>query len=64
MPRAALRAELDPCCFWPIHRSTVVNANAIAGVTRDFRGRVLVKLKSRPEKLTVSDAHVRLFKQM
>jgi DNA-binding LytR/AlgR family response regulator len=63
-PLKELLDELDPSCFWPIHRSTVVNANAIAGVTRDFRGRVMVKLKSRPEKLTVSDAHVHLFKQM
>jgi DNA-binding LytR/AlgR family response regulator len=55
---------LDPGCFWPIHRSTIVNANAIAGVTRDFRGRIVVKLKSRSEKLTVSEAHEHLFKQM
>ncbi len=59
-----LQEELDPSSFWPIHRSTIVNANAIAGVTRDFRGRVLVKLKSRAEKLAVSEAHEHLFKQM
>ena len=33
-----LAAELDPELFWQIHRSTLVNANAIAGVTRDLRG--------------------------
>ncbi len=59
-----LQDELDPACFWPIHRSTIVNANAIAGVSRDFRGRLSVKLKSRNEKLPVSDAHVHLFRQM
>jgi DNA-binding LytR/AlgR family response regulator len=59
-----LQDELDPTCFWPIHRSTIVNANAIAGVTRDFGGRVMVKLKTRPEKLPVSDAHEHLFRQM
>jgi len=59
-----LQEELDPASFWPIHRSTIVNANAIAGITRDFRGRVLVTLKSRVEKLTVSEAHEHLFKQM
>jgi len=59
-----LQDELDPACFWPIHRSTIVNANAIAGVTRDIRGRVAVKLKSRAEKLPVSEAHEHLFKQM
>lgn len=63
-PLKELQDELDPACFWPIHRSTIVNANAIAGVTRDFRGRVLVKLKSRSETLAVSEAHTHLFRQM
>lgn len=56
--------QLDPNVFWPIHRSTIVNANAIAGVVRDIRGRISVKLKQRPEKLPVSDAHAHLFRQM
>ena len=56
--------QLDPACFWMIHRSTIVNANDIAGVTRDLRGRLSVRLKSRPEKLAVSEAHERLFRQM
>jgi DNA-binding LytR/AlgR family response regulator len=59
-----LQAELDPAIFWPIHRSTVVNANAIAGVSRDFRGRMSVSLKQREERLTVSESHHHLFKQM
>ena len=59
-----LQEQLDPSCFWPIHRSTIVNANAIAGVSRDFRGRVSVKLKSRSEKLPVSEGHEHLFRQM
>jgi DNA-binding LytR/AlgR family response regulator len=63
-PLKELQEELDPACFWPIHRSTIVNANAIAGVTRDFRGRVLVKLKARADRLVVSEAHTHLFKMM
>jgi DNA-binding LytR/AlgR family response regulator len=63
-PLKELQEELDPACFWPIHRSTIVNANAIAGVTRDFRGRIQVRLKSRSEKLAVSEAHEHLFRQM
>lgn len=59
-----LQAELDPAIFWPIHRSTVVNANAIAGVSRDFRGRLTVTLKQRSEALSVSESHQHLFKQM
>ncbi len=56
--------ELDPNQFWQIHRSTLVNATSISGVTRDFRGRMLVKLKSRPETLLVSDTYTHLFRQM
>jgi DNA-binding LytR/AlgR family response regulator len=59
-----LHSELDPSIFWPIHRSTLVNANAIAGVSRDFRGRLLVSLKQREEQLIVSESHQHLFKQM
>jgi DNA-binding LytR/AlgR family response regulator len=59
-----LQEQLDPSCFWTIHRSTIVNANAIAGVSRDFRGRVSVKLKARSEKLAVSEGHEHLFRQM
>lgn len=59
-----LQEELDPACFWPIHRSTIVNAHAIAGVQRDFRGHVTVRLKSRADRLPVSEAHAHLFRQM
>jgi DNA-binding LytR/AlgR family response regulator len=59
-----LQEQLDPAAFWTIHRSYIVNANAISGVARDFRGRVQVKLKARPEKLAVSEAHAHLFRQM
>jgi DNA-binding LytR/AlgR family response regulator len=59
-----LHGELDPAIFWPIHRSTLVNANAIAGVSRDLRGRLLVNLKQREEQLIVSESHQHLFKQM
>jgi DNA-binding LytR/AlgR family response regulator len=59
-----LQSQLDPASFWPIHRSTVVNANAIAGVSRDFRGQLSVTLKSRPERLAVSESQQYRFKQM
>jgi DNA-binding LytR/AlgR family response regulator len=56
--------ELDPQQFWQIHRGTLVNAMAVAGVSRDFRGRLLVKLKERSDTLQVSDSYAHLFKQM
>jgi DNA-binding LytR/AlgR family response regulator len=63
-PLAELLAELDPAIFWPIHRSTVVNVRAIAGVSRDLRGRLFVRLKQRDERLSVSESHQHLFKRM
>jgi DNA-binding LytR/AlgR family response regulator len=55
---------LDSNVFWQIHRSTIVNAKAIENVTRDFRGQATVKIKGRPENLTVSRPFSHLFKQM
>lgn len=63
-PIKELIDELDPHVFWQIHRGTVVNANAIAGVTRDIGGHLRVKLKDRPETLAVSEPYRHLFKQM
>ena len=63
-PIKELTQELDPASFWQIHRSTIVNVNAIAGVVRDLRGRTQVRLKRREELLAVSDAYTQLFRQM
>lgn len=56
--------ELDPSMFWRIHRSTVVNVAQIAGVSRSMTGRGVVRLKGRPENLTVSRPYLHLFKQI
>jgi DNA-binding LytR/AlgR family response regulator len=63
-PIKELVQELDPVLFWQIHRSTIVNVNAIAGVSRDFAGRLLVKLKNRKEALAVSQPFAHRFRQM
>src|SRR3954468_14128437 len=63
-PIKELSQELDPASFWQIHRSTIVNVHAIAGVVRDLRGRTQVRLKRREEVLQVSDAYTALFRQM
>jgi DNA-binding LytR/AlgR family response regulator len=63
-PIRELLDGLDPEVFWQIHRSTIVNANAIAGVTRDFRGQAHVKIKGKDESLVVSRIYSHLFKQM
>lgn len=63
-PIKELVEELDPEQFWQIHRATIVNVKAIAGVGRDLRGRQLVQLKNYPQKLEVSRNYTHLFKQM
>jgi DNA-binding LytR/AlgR family response regulator len=63
-PIKELIDELDPAVFWQIHRSTLVNVKAIAGVTRDFRGRQIVSVRGHGEKLEVSRSYAHLFKGM
>ncbi len=64
MPLKDLVEQLDPTVFWQIHRSTIVNLNAVGSVVRDAGGRVLLKLKMRREMLQVSEAYAHLFRQM
>jgi len=59
-----LTDELDPASFWQIHRSTLVNVNAIDSVLRDIGGRVQVRLKNRKELLPVSETYAHLFRSM
>jgi DNA-binding LytR/AlgR family response regulator len=63
-PIKELIEELDAEVFWQIHRSTLVNTQHIAGVSRDLRGRQLVAVKGHPEKLEVSRSFTGLFKGM
>jgi DNA-binding LytR/AlgR family response regulator len=50
----SLLDELDPEIFAQVHRSTVVNLNAIASIERDRHGHMTIRLKQRSETLAVS----------
>jgi DNA-binding LytR/AlgR family response regulator len=63
-PIKALIDELDPDEFWQIHRATVVRVDAVAEVSRNFRGNQIVHVKGSDEKLEVSRTFNHLFKQM
>ena len=63
-PIRELLDVLDPAIFKQIHRSTIVNLRAVASVTRDDTGRGIVKLKTRPETLSVSQPFMSLFRNM
>lgn len=63
-PISKLREQLDEQKFWQIHRSVIVAAHHVAGTRQDFRGRLMVQLKGRPEQLVVSRNYVDLFRGM
>ena len=63
-PIKELVAELDGTRFWQIHRATIVNTRAIAGVVRGLKDSADLKLKNRSETLIVSRAYLHLFRQM
>ncbi len=63
-PIRELLEVLDPATFKQIHRSTIVNLKAIASIARDDTGKGTVRLKSRPETLTVSQPFMTLFRNM
>ncbi|WP_312768236.1 LytR/AlgR family response regulator transcription factor [Pseudoxanthomonas mexicana] len=63
-PLRELLDSLDAATFKQIHRSTIVNMKAVASVSRDDTGRGRLKLKNRPETLTVSQPFMSLFRSM
>lgn len=63
-PIKDLLGMLDANVFKQIHRSTIVNLKAVAGIARDESGRGTVRLKCRPETLPVSAPFMALFRQM
>jgi len=63
-PIRELLEVLDTNTFKQIHRSTIVNLKAIAGIVRDESGKGTVRLRNRPETLSVSQPFMALFRTM
>jgi len=63
-PIRELLEQLDPAVVKQIHRSTIVNLKAIAAIVRDDSGKGTVRLRQRPETLTVSQPFMALFRNM
>ena len=59
-----LLKELDPDQFWQIHRSTLVNVNAIASVQHGLDGHLRLRVGQRPDLLVVSRPFIHRFRQM
>lgn len=64
LPLSELAGQLDADVFWQVHRSTIVNMNAVASTRRDLSGRAFITLKDGKTELPVSRAYAHLFKQM
>lgn len=63
-PIKELADELDPEHFWQIHRGIIVNADHISRVSRSLTGGGVLRLRNRPETLTVSQRYMHIFRQM
>jgi DNA-binding LytR/AlgR family response regulator len=63
-PLKELLSQLDASQFAQVHRSVVVNLQAISHVTRGLNETADIHLKGRPEVLPVSRSYLHLFKQM
>jgi DNA-binding LytR/AlgR family response regulator len=59
-----LLAQLDPDAFQQIHRSVIVNLNAVSGTRRDLSGKLYVRIRNHARELPVARQYVNLFRQM
>jgi DNA-binding LytR/AlgR family response regulator len=64
VPLSELAQQLDPAAFVQIHRSVIVNLNAVSGTRRDLAGKLYVRLRDHPRELPVSRQYVHLFQRM
>jgi DNA-binding LytR/AlgR family response regulator len=64
IPLSELARQLDSDDFAQIHRSVIVNMNAVAGTRRDLAGKMYVRLRDCPRELPVARPYVHLFRQM
>jgi DNA-binding LytR/AlgR family response regulator len=63
-PIIELLDRLNAAHFKQIHRATIVNLRAIKTVSRDDSGKGMIKLKARPETLSISQPFMHLFRNM
>jgi len=61
-PLKSLVEQLDPARFQQVHRSLVVNLDAVSHVTRAENETADLSFKTRPEVLTISRTYLHLFK--
>jgi DNA-binding LytR/AlgR family response regulator len=62
-PLSELITQLDPECFWQIHRSTIVNVSKVVAVNQTGRDSYALTVKDSKVSLPVSRAFIHQFKQ-
>lgn len=61
---AELAAQLAPETFVQIHRSVIVNMNAVSGTRRDLAGKLYARIHDHARELPVARQYAGLFRQM
>jgi len=64
VPLSELAEQLDPDDFAQIHRSVIVNMNAVNATRRDLTGKLYVRIRDHTRELPVARQYVHLFRQM
>ncbi|HVG05370.1 MAG TPA: LytTR family DNA-binding domain-containing protein [Burkholderiaceae bacterium] len=64
VPLSELGEQLNPGDFAQIHRSVIVNLNAVAATRRDLTGKLYVRMRDTSRELPVARQYVHLFRQM
>jgi DNA-binding LytR/AlgR family response regulator len=64
VPLSELGEQLNPDDFAQIHRSVIVNMNAVEGTRRDLAGKLQVRIRHTARELPVARQYVHLFRQM
>lgn len=59
-----LEDQLDPARFWRVHRNAIVRVGAVARVSRNASGQLVVHLKRADRTVSVSRAYAHRFKLM
>jgi DNA-binding LytR/AlgR family response regulator len=63
-PLQELEQQLDSARFWRIHRNAIVRVGAVARVSRNATGQLVVHLRRCDRTIPVSRAYARRFRQM
>lgn len=59
-----LASQLDPQCFWQVHRGIIINVDHLLSTRRDDNARLYLQMRGHDGELPVSRAYMHLFKAM